>query len=26
MAAMGECVLDNVRSFFAGKGAITPVT
>jgi hydroxypyruvate reductase len=26
MAAMGECVLDNVRSWFAGKGAITPVT
>jgi lactate dehydrogenase-like 2-hydroxyacid dehydrogenase len=25
MAAMGECVLDNVRSWFAGKGAITPV-
>jgi hydroxypyruvate reductase len=26
MAAMGECVLDNIRSWFAGKGAITPVT
>jgi lactate dehydrogenase-like 2-hydroxyacid dehydrogenase len=26
MAAMGECVLDNVRSWFAGKGALTPVT
>jgi hydroxypyruvate reductase len=26
MAAMGECVLDNVRSWFAGKGAITAVT
>jgi lactate dehydrogenase-like 2-hydroxyacid dehydrogenase len=26
MAAMGECVLDNVRSWFAGKGAVTPVT
>jgi hydroxypyruvate reductase len=25
MRAMGECVLDNVRSWFAGKGAITPV-
>ena len=25
MAAMGECVLDNVRSWFAGKGAVTPV-
>ena len=23
---MGECVLDNVRSWFAGKGAVTPVT
>ena len=23
--AMGDCVLDNVRSWFAGKGAITPV-
>ena len=23
--AMGECVLDNVRSWFAGKGAVTPV-
>jgi hydroxypyruvate reductase len=22
--AMGECVLDNVRSWFAGKGAVTP--
>ena len=22
---MGECVLDNVRSWFAGKGAVTPV-
>ena len=26
MRAMGECVLDNVRSWFAGKGALTPVT
>jgi lactate dehydrogenase-like 2-hydroxyacid dehydrogenase len=26
MAAMGECVLDNVRSWFAGKGPVTPVT
>ena len=26
MQAMGECVLDNVRSWFAGKGALTPVT
>jgi lactate dehydrogenase-like 2-hydroxyacid dehydrogenase len=26
MRAMGECVLDNVRSWFAGKGAVTPVT
>jgi hydroxypyruvate reductase len=25
MQAMGECVLDNVRSWFAGTGAITPV-
>jgi lactate dehydrogenase-like 2-hydroxyacid dehydrogenase len=25
MQAMGECVLDNVRSWFAGKGALTPV-
>ena len=25
MRAMGECVLDNVRSWFAGKGAVTPV-
>ena len=25
MPAMGECVLDNVRSWFAGKGAVTPV-
>ena len=23
--AMGECVLENIRSWFAGKGAITPV-
>ncbi|MEM7023699.1 MAG: 2-hydroxyacid dehydrogenase [Pseudomonadota bacterium] len=23
--AMGECVLDNIRSWFAGKGAVTPV-
>jgi lactate dehydrogenase-like 2-hydroxyacid dehydrogenase len=22
---MGECVLDNVRSWFAGKGAVTAV-
>ena len=26
MRAMGQCVLDNVRSWFAGKGALTPVT
>ena len=26
MAAMGQCVLDNVRAWFAGKGALTPVT
>jgi lactate dehydrogenase-like 2-hydroxyacid dehydrogenase len=26
MRAMGECVLDNIRSWFAGKGAVTPVT
>ena len=26
MAAMGECVLDNVRAWFAGKRAVTPVT
>jgi hydroxypyruvate reductase len=26
MQAMGECLLDNVRSWFAGKGAVTPVT
>ncbi len=26
MRAMGECVLDNVRSWFAGKGALTAVT
>jgi hydroxypyruvate reductase len=25
MTAMGECVLENVRSWFAGKGALTPV-
>jgi hydroxypyruvate reductase len=25
MRAMGECVLDNIRSWFAGKGALTPV-
>jgi lactate dehydrogenase-like 2-hydroxyacid dehydrogenase len=25
MRAMGECVLDNVRSWFAGKGALTQV-
>ena len=25
MQAMGECLLDNVRSWFAGKGALTPV-
>jgi lactate dehydrogenase-like 2-hydroxyacid dehydrogenase len=25
MQAMGECVLENVRSWFAGKGAVTPV-
>ena len=23
--AMGDCVLDNVRSWFAGKGAVTPI-
>jgi hydroxypyruvate reductase len=26
MGAMGECVLDNIRSWFQGKGAVTPVT
>ena len=26
MRAMGECVLDNVRAWFAGKRAVTPVT
>jgi hydroxypyruvate reductase len=26
MQAMGECLLANVRSWFAGKGAVTPVT
>ena len=26
MRAMGECLLDNVRSWFAGKGALNPVT
>jgi len=26
MTAMGECVLDNLRSWFAGKGALTPAT
>ncbi|MGH6943870.1 MAG: 2-hydroxyacid dehydrogenase [Geminicoccaceae bacterium] len=26
MTAMGQCVLDNLRSWFAGKGALTPVT
>lgn len=25
MQAMGTCVLDNVRSWFAGKGAVTPI-
>jgi hypothetical protein len=25
MRAMGECVLGNIRSWFAGKGALTPV-
>jgi lactate dehydrogenase-like 2-hydroxyacid dehydrogenase len=25
MRAMGECVLDNVRSWFAGNGPVTPV-
>lgn len=25
MQAMGDCVLDNVRSWFAGKGAVTPI-
>jgi hydroxypyruvate reductase len=25
MQAMGECVLENIRSWFAGKGALTPV-
>jgi lactate dehydrogenase-like 2-hydroxyacid dehydrogenase len=24
--AMGDCVLENIRSWFAGKGAVTPVT
>ncbi len=23
--AMGDCVIDNVRSWFAGKGAVTPI-
>lgn len=26
MTAMGNCVLDNLRSWFAGRGAVTPVT
>ena len=26
MRAMGQCVIDNVRSWFAGKGALNPVT
>jgi hydroxypyruvate reductase len=26
MRAMGQCVLDNIRSWFAGKGALTPAT
>jgi lactate dehydrogenase-like 2-hydroxyacid dehydrogenase len=26
MRAMGQCVLDNIRSWFAGKGALTAVT
>ena len=26
MRAMGQCVLDNISSWFAGKGALTPVT
>lgn len=26
MQAMGECVLANIRSWFAGNGAVTPVT
>lgn len=26
MQAMGQCVLDNIRSWFAGKGALTSVT
>lgn len=26
MRAMGQCVLDNIRAWFAGKGALTPVT
>jgi hypothetical protein len=25
MRAMGECLLDNVRSWFAGNGPVTPV-
>lgn len=25
MKAMGDCVLDNVRAWFAGKGAVTPI-
>ncbi len=23
--AMGDCVLDNIRSWMAGKGAVTPI-
>jgi lactate dehydrogenase-like 2-hydroxyacid dehydrogenase len=26
MRAMGQCVLDNVRAWFADRGALTPVT
>ena len=26
MGAMGQCVLDNLESWFAGRGALTPVT
>ncbi len=25
MTAMGNCVLDNIRSWFAGNGAVTPI-
>jgi lactate dehydrogenase-like 2-hydroxyacid dehydrogenase len=26
MGAMGQCVLDNLESWFAGRGALTPVS